>query len=445
MLGAVSSGLIEVLVELVPSIVSCTKMALGIRESIHKEREKELENAKISLEYDKKDLYVSPKLYQDILRISRGSCIMEVAYTSVAVKTGKLILYTLYYLTDPDAKKLMFDEDDCAFINAVAEVAGVRKIYETADIAEIAKYDSKYAKSDFAEPYILSIDDLIEKVRNDAFQQKVRTKMGMMMISDTSIPWLSGTVNGINGRVDSDGMIHPVFFSDEPMIQDRSRVQSNLIPEEVVARFETTFSPFFDFSTQYFYSTDDDGAYTLNIIRDYAMGAVDSYIIDDGSLLGGNNVSILGSFIDQYNNPNTLFISVYDNPEIVRKLLNNRFYILDNYEVMSAVRSFFNNTIIYRNIDFSNTSWYDSLNWDQRNILERRLGKLIQYTEDARFRFTTFSSVDSFTLLSDSKVKSQLRTSGATSSKIIEGMTVVVNKDFADIYVDGKSTRISLV
>ena len=443
-LSSVSLGLIDVLAECIPGLISCVKLAFDIQESANKQKKKELQNAVKSLGCGE-EIYVSNKLHEDILRMSKGSLIMEIAFTSLGVKSGKLILYTLYYLTDPNAKKLPFDLEDCAFINAIAQAAGVRRIYENADVAELARYDSKFAGSDYAEPYILSIDDLFEKVKDEAFQQKLRTKMGMMMISDSSVPWLTGTIDGLNGRVDGEGMIHPIFFSDDPYTQDYSRIQSNDISQSTYELFERELSPFFGIYDHYFYSTNEDGAYTLNIIREESMGAVDTYILDDGSMLGGNNVSILGSFIDQNYNPNTLFVSVRNNPEIVKKMLMNKFYMLDNFEVMAAVRSYFNNTIIYRNIDFSNTPFFDSLTWDQKNILERKLGNALNYIEDCRLRFYTFSSVDSFTLISDDLVKSPLMSSGATSSKIIEGMTVIVSGDFADIYVNGKKTRVSLV
>lgn len=140
----------------------------------------------------------------------------------------------------------------------------------------------------------------------------------------------------------------------------------------------------------------------------------------------------------------SIFVNVKRNPEIAQVVLRNRFYLLNQFEVMKVVKGNFNDTIIYHNIDFSNTFWYDSLNADQLSILERRLSKILPHIQDARLRFSTFSSIDSFTLCSDDKVKSQMKSDNITSSKILEGMTIIVTGNTADIYYAGKCNKINL-
>ena len=444
MVEAITNGLIEVFATILPDLIKCTGIATKITESKNKERKQELRKA-CKINNEDHEVYVSDRLYADIKRMSKGSVLMEVAFTSVAVRSSKLFLYTIYYLTDPDAKLLSFDEDDCKFINTISEMAGAGRIYKNVGVLDdITKYDSKFADVTYSEGFLISLDDVMEKVADEEIRKKIITKLGMGLISNTGVPWLGGTVSGINARVDEDGMIHPIFFTDEPMVNTMARCQSEDITPDRLVIFESQLADFFNPEDYYFYSTNSDGAYILNIARGDAMGAVDSYIIDDGSIMGGENVSVLANFVLPDGRQDSIFVNVKRNPEIAQVVLHNRFYLLNQFEVMKVVKGNFNDTVIYHNIDFSNTFWYDSLNADQLSILERRLSKILPHIQDARLRFSTFSSIDSFTLCSDDKVKSQMKSGDVTSSKILEGMTIIVTGNTADIYYAGKCNKINL-
>lgn len=442
-LASVGASMIEMFIGAIPGLLSASSYA----RKVIKEKDQERQEAfKMSQQIDTTDL--SDKLYSDIRRMSRGSIIMEVAFTTTAIRTTKFIKYALYYLVDDNAKRIVMDEMDQRFVNSIAEMCGVQKIYPEMDSLNLADYDSTNANHKYKKAYLLDLADLEMKVSNPEFIKLVKARAGRTSILDTGIGMLPGTVNGIIGRLDDDGLIHPIFFKPtDNSSQNYMKRQSAAISDKTFNKFENAFYNIFGQDDKYYYSTDEHGCYTLNIVRQNAYNAVDTYIIDDGSILGGTDVSILVSYMLPNDVVDKVFVNMnIANQDLIRKILNNRFYIMNKDEAMEAIYAMFNNAKIYHYVDFSDTDWFSDLTPTDRTILERKLGQIIQVINDVRVRFNSFAGVGNFVLVSDKQCRSQLSYDGTTSRNIEEGLVIsVVDNSLTITHQDGQTQRYNLV
>ena len=130
------------------------------------------------------------------------------------------------------------------------------------------------------------------------------------------------------------------------------------------------------------------------------MGAVDTYIIDDGRIMGGTKVHILADYINQNGTKDTIFVDS-KHQDIVAQVLQSRFFTLTPDMVVTCMHDMFNNGLIYHYIDFSNTKWMDSLTAEQREALEKNLSACISNLNmDIRMRFDSIMDVNNFILTS---------------------------------------------
>ena len=166
-------------------------------------------------------------------------------------------------------------------------------------------------------------------------------------------------------------------------------------------RFESAFGAILsNMGVEYHYSFDQSGNHLLQIVRDSAMGAVDTYIIDDGRIMGGTKVHILADYINQNGTKDTIFVDS-KHQDIVAQVLQNRFFTLTPDMVVTCMHDMFNNGLIYHYIDFSNTKWMDSLTAEQREALEKNLSACISNLNmDIRMRSDSIMDVNNFILTS---------------------------------------------
>ena len=91
MTTVLTNGLFDILVDVIPSMIVMVSTAAKKVKKNNKVRKAEFKRAR---QYDESD--ISENLQKEIKRMSRNSSIMEVAFTSVAIKSNDLVKYTMY-------------------------------------------------------------------------------------------------------------------------------------------------------------------------------------------------------------------------------------------------------------------------------------------------------------------------------------------------------------
>ncbi len=387
---------------------------------------------------------ITPRLYDGIIGLTNDSYFANVSEITVAIKTNHLIGYAMYYMATDSAKIIPLSKEEKEFVNGVSTYAGYGKIYTDCDNLDIEPYDCDIVTKKNAEKHILDLQYLNEKLNDEEFQQLWKAKLARLMILDPSVPQLNGTVYtpeferlGFNARKDENGYIHPIFFKDsfdpattQPQNPINYVRKGPGVSDEAYEKFEKAFSSYFASSPDYHrYVVDRNGNYNLIITRVNAMNAEDAYIIDDGSIMGGSNVYIMGSYISNMNTKESIFVNVNKHPDITSHILSNSFYVIDPMKVYEiANMDYLKNINIYNLIDFSGTDWLDNItDPSERYIFSKNLTAAIAVCDGERMRFLEYQGPTKFTLISDKKCKSSLSYIGAASSKISEGKMISID------------------
>ena len=172
-----------------------------------------------------------------------------------------------------------------------------------------------------------------------------------------------------------------------------------------------------------------NGIYKLCITR--ISDVEEEYIIDDGSVLGGSQFSILANKVDD-----TIFVFA-DDPEIP-EILRSKFYVVTDDCVARNEAKLFDIGLIYYYIDFSNTAWINGKDIDKKK-LESNLWGAIQYGcsllgNSPRMRFAKFESANSFELISDGMIKTPLAFINATNGYVVPEFRLVVKDNEVAAY-----------
>lgn len=220
-------------------------------------------------------------------------------------------------------------------------------------------------------------------------------------------------------------MVKPFDFIENLTKAEKPKKDPNMNDAEFMA-LELVFGKYF--TNQVYRYELYNGIYKLFVTR--VGGVEESYIIDNGTILGGEEFSVLAN-----KSNDTVFVFA-DDPEMP-EILKSKFYTVTDDCVKRNLDRVFESGMIYRYIDFSNTAWLNGADIDKK-ALEAGLLGVINVTsnngESPRMRFTRFESANSFELVSDSLVKSPLSDIDATSSLIVPGLSVKVKDNSIEIY-----------
>jgi hypothetical protein len=205
-------------------------------------------------------------------------------------------------------------------------------------------------------------------------------------------------------------------------------------------RFENALQKYFP-GTGYYYEMDQDGLWNICIPRE--NGTTDSIIIDDGTIMGGAGISILGMYQSVNGSIDTIFVKESRHPVIVQNILSNPFYIMSDleYQEISVDETYFEN-FVYHYIDFSNTEFIDLYSAKEKYDFEKRLLAAIKVLgQDVRLRLNNYIDPYNFELVSDKATKSPMSKNNTTSSNICEGLSIEIqNIDLTIRNPEGFST-----
>ena len=240
--------------------------------------------------------------------------------------------------------------------------------------------------------------------------------------ADTSdhIDYMFDPTKGFKPTIQTEPeLIKPFSFVENLNKKIEKPKKDPAITDEQFNALEAVFSKYL-VNMKYRYEA-FNGIYKLLITR---IGDVEEeYIIDDGSILGGSQFSILANKIND-----TIFVFA-DDPEIP-EILRSKFYVVTDECVLRNENKLFSAGIIYHYIDFSNTAWINGKDIDKKK-LESNLYVAIQYGcsllgNAPRMRFAKFESADSFELISDNMIKSPLFFMNATNNFIVPEFRLII-------------------
>lgn len=195
----------------------------------------------------------------------------------------------------------------------------------------------------------------------------------------------------------------------------QKKIEEPVADPKELKKIEKLFKGFL--KKQKFNVTDYNGIYKLTVRR----GEVDDeYIIDNGSVLGGTDYSILA----KTSTGDNIFVPL-GQKELAQKVLESKEFVVE--DVSPIMKELFKNTAIYRFVDFTDTPWVDLLSLSGKEEFEKNISVCLsdamqQYAAAGkvapRFRFAEFESTSEFTIISDEGVKSPLKEIGETAPDV---------------------------
>lgn len=352
-----------------------------------------------------------------------------------ATKTLQLVKYTMYYMTDKDAKLIELDEKiEKEIINSIAKLYDFGKIFEDVDYQDLERFDLSSEKCKGDPRYILSIKDIMSWGDNEYVKDKIKERKEQLE-AEKQYPTEeddgdeeSGNKSKPSYTTDEDGLIHPVFFDPEKKGQPLTDFvkRGPGIDDKVYDKLETIIPEFVKSDYRY----EAFGSLVYLYIKRTEEGAEDCYLIDPGIVMGKGEYCIIS------NVPNDTLFVPFSHKDIVEKIISNKFYVLTSEEIQKVIDGYFRNLNIYRYIDMSKTEFLSKLSQDDFQKLGKKLTFILSKLADnangvdlPRFRFNMFESIDNFMIISDPAVVSPLIGTNETSSIMVEGMMFIVNGD----------------
>ena len=452
--------LIDVVSGVLPAVIGSFAAATVEVNNIELNNKKIVEKAKETYNEE-----VSNDLAGQIKRLSAGSSIARACYTANADKTNDLVNYAMHEMTnipsENDEEKMVLDDEDKAFINGVAEMAMYGKIYEDVPSDDIEKYDAKAIKIGKVGNYLLMIDEIKGRLVSDDFVSKWQAKKGLLSMynpntkliaenesednTEESVPEEATSTFG-KGRIDENGLYHPIFFDNSLTKYSQPEFKDDSISDEELDRVEAVIGSLLPSEQYHYYRKDAYGNMLVIIVKDNAYHAEEVFMIDDGAIMGGNSIYVLGSYIKPDGTPDTMFVNCNLYPEIARYIFASGFNKMTPEMVSTVVRSQFNNALIYHNVDLSETGFIDTINEAHKKLFEQNLTACIKVMDgDYRLRFESYIAPNKFTLVSDNNCVSTLQDGNITASQICDGLKLEICGNILTKTVNGVSTKINII
>ena len=400
------------------------------RRESKREKEKEMEKA---AEYCENPGF-SKEILEGIDNTAGNNLPAKFDLFTKAKITDKLKFYTIYYMTNRTAKLIKLNEKEMELVNGIAELAGFGKIYESADIADLRKYDPKYELYNEGHLFLLSIDDISLQVNTTEVQKKISSKKAFLGKGGDPNAFMDTTPEFV---VNSEE-IHPINFSINPSAYQHEKVDMGITREEK-RNFDKTLKDYI-VEKKWRYVKDDGGMVTL--YQEDPSGIESAMMIDMyGYIMGGEEPAILANTMINGSYDTTMVPLNYDNQDLVKEIFKNPFFIVPQEDVEKINQRYLKDMSVYRFIDMQNTGWIKQLSEDDKNILSGKLLFVINHFYSngqlpCRMRFESYNSPQDFKLISDDKCLSPLAILGSTETTINNGL---------EIHVEGNNITVDFI
>lgn len=375
---------------------------------------------------------VSNRLYEDICKMAKDNTFLRLVFVSKGIETNQWIRFAIYYMTDPLATAISFaDEESRELVNAISILAGFGKVYESNSVANIDEYDSTQLNSEYTGRFLLNKPELVDFLSTVQFQSVMAARKFRMNETILEGPAMITVDESELRYVDEQkkSMANPAFAildaDDEEIVQPSftinesnsfSPLEFNIKPKvmpkkgegidaHTYTRFEAMIGKYIPETIHYHYEC-INGIYHLFITRP-DTGAEEMYIIDNGSIVGGSTVAILGMYVNSEGFERYRFVDVLAHPAIVSKILDRTIFNYLSFQELEDVQGdYLYNYRIYNNIDFHNTDFFDDLKPEDKYDFESSLLAVMSSIDlagfgNVRFRFSSYDNPHNFTLVSD--------------------------------------------
>lgn len=405
---------------------------------------KKVRKSEVKKAFDKAKQEADPvpeHVAEEVVKMSQNDVLLRTQYLDKVYRTQELVNYAFYYMSTPDAKLVPMEHQvQREIINAVAAVYEFGKIYDSAGIANLRKYDPT-CKDEYlsTNKYLLTLADIESKKNDPAFLESMM-KRKEQLLAESECPQddpaeeesLEATYvepEDIVNEEELDEVIKKPLFTvgkDFPLEKEVS-VQGEGISDELFNKMESVFVPLLN-GTKHRYVLDSTGMILLMVTRE--TGVEERYVVDPGIVMGKGKISVLCKL-----NNDTLFVSE-DHPEILQRALNTAFYILLPQEAQKVIADYFRNMSLYKYIDMTNTEKLNELSEEDFQKLGKKLTFILNKVAEQgqgmdlpRFRFNYWNGVDDFMIISDPAVKSPLAFMNETSPITCDGLIYEVKGD----------------
>ena len=391
---------------------------------------------------------VSAETEEKVKDVASRSNFAQIDIMNKVLQTEQWVRYAYYYMTDNSAELFELEDEIEAFLNSISVLAGFGKMYPQAAVSDIHEYDLKIC--DMKKRFLMDVDEVSKYVASGNFQMKMKTRLQTIKayIPTTKVekPQEEEQQN-VSWRLGEDGLYHKTlrtFREDENLIRPFANIvkgatsgstsTNNIMnqptqveepqipfkqPQEMsngmFERLNKALTPAIIGTDSYWYSFDQNGLLLLNVPNRTTM-STGIYPIDTGSIFGGDNIRVLGNFVDQNGMKNTIWVDVEKRPEIAAKVIQNPLYLLDTSECMMVSEDILTNNYLARYIDFSCTPFFSTMEKPTADRLCKRLMDILAIVrmnydpnlDLPRFRFDRYDNPDAFVIVSDENVSRQI-------------------------------------
>lgn len=416
---------------------------------------------------------VSDRLFKDIIKMSKGDKLVQLLFVSKGIETNQWIRFAIYYMTDPLASQILFaDIESRELVNGITNLAGFGKVYESENIADLDQYDSNKLGFNYNGRFLLNKSELVDFLSTPHFQAVMASKIfrrQQMLNKAKAInepKYLEGEVidvipkeeqtyaNPVFELLKNEKQSKPLFTIDNPDAvlpiefgtKEKAIVpkKGQYVPTDVYDRFEKIFRNFIPETVDYHYEN-INGFYHLYITRP-DTGVEEFYILDDGSIMGGKNVSILANYLTN-EGERAMFVDVKKHPAIASRVLERcLFNYLTAEEVEECKKDHLYYTRLYNIFDFQNTEFYDDMDDTEKYNFEVTLLGIesIEYLRGVRLKFAEYTDPNHMTLVSNFSLRKPLRyiqTEIVPETFVADGLVITVENNIIDVSYQGEVKR----
>lgn len=373
---------------------------------------------------------ISKDLYNACIKLAKENKITEKNLIKRAMNTEKWIRYALYIAYNPDGQILPADLLTKQFVNFITSSLGKNKVYDVKDLENPERFD--YCNYDVSKNGSIIYDkkDLDKRIKTLKKDEEQKSSLNLPGVPTNKSKIIYTEVkDGKAVEVGSDTVEKdPIrFMSDEEKKEDIMDDKKGNVPADILVRFEYAVSKFLPNTTKYCYRLIENFFYL--IVR--RENADEYYLIDDGSICGGEQVRVLSSYTDADGSDKFIFVNIYDQAAIAGKMFKSVFYKLNQEELNKVLLDAFNSyPDIYNQYDLENTKFIDDLTPDQKMIFLRNLEFIRTMIPNVRLRFLEFTDISHFTLISDNNTNPALVNmipKGVETPEIVEGFKVTLD------------------
>lgn len=380
---------------------------------------------------------ISSETEERIKDVAKRSSFAQIDITNKVMQTEQWVRYAYYYMTDNSAELFDLEPEVESLLNSISVLAGFGKMYPEAAVTDIHEYDLRIC--DMNKRFLLDVDEVTNHVSSGNFQMKMKVRLQQLnapIVKKAEEIKPEDNDEGSSWKLGEDGLYHQarrVFREDKNLIRPfakHSGEGSTEIgneepkipfkqPEEMsngmFERLSKVFNPGVVGTDRFWFSYDQNKMLYLNIPKEENM-CINTIPIDTGTIFGGDNVRILGNYIDQNGMMNGIWVDAEKHPDIASKIIFNSFYLLEPYETMIAKDELVVNDQLIRYIDFSCTPFISKMDKATAERFNKRLLDILSLCrmnidpkfDIPRFRFDRYDNPDAFVLVSDEAVMNQL-------------------------------------